>query len=214
MASGSRAAGSLEPVSRTRAALERNALDRAAAVLERLFAQAPTAALRKVVDEASLAAVTGALSAAVAADPRADPLAGARARGVARRDELLAQAGGALSPAAVAERTGMSRQSVNNWRRKGQLIALPRGRRDFAFPACQFVEDRPVPGLDRVLAASALRHPLSQLEMLLAPSPRMEGASPLALLRAGRVEDAVAVAAASGSALDDEAPAAPRIARA
>jgi hypothetical protein len=74
--------------------------------------------------------------------------------------------------------------------------------------------DRLGPGLDRVLAASALRHPLSQLEMLLAPSPRMEGASPLALLRAGRVEDAVAVAAASGSALDREAPAALRIARA
>ena len=214
MATRSRPTASLETVSRTRAALERTALDRAAGVLERLFAQAPTAALRKVVDEASLAAVTGALSAAVAADPGADPLAGARARGVARRDELLAQAGGALSPAAVAERTGMSRQSVNNWRRKGQLIALPRGRRDFAFPACQFAEDRPVPGLDRVLAASALRHPLSQLEMLLAPSPRMEGASPLALLCAGRVEDAVAVAAASGSALDREASAAPRIARA
>ena len=214
MAIRARSAGAHEPVSHTRAALERSALDRASAVLERLFAHAPAAALRKVVDEASLAAVTGALSAAVAADPGADPLAGARARGVARRDELLAQAGGALSPAAVAERTGMSRQSVNNWRRKGQLIALPRGRRDFAFPACQFVEDRLVPGLDRVLAASALRHPLSQLEMLLAPSARMEGASPLALLRAGRVEDAVAVAAASSSVLDHEAPAAPRIARA
>ena len=98
MATRARSAGSGEPVSRTRAALERTALDRAAAVLERLFAHAPTTALRKVVDEASLAAVTGALSAAVAADPGADPLAGARARGVARRDELLAQAGGALSP--------------------------------------------------------------------------------------------------------------------
>jgi len=214
MATRTRAPGSLQTVPPTRAALERTALDRAAVVLERLFAHAPAAALRRVVDEASLAAVTGALSAAVAADPRADPLAGARARGVARRDELLAQAGGALSPAAVAERTGMSRQTVNNWRRKGQVIALPRGRRDFAFPACQFAEDRLVPGLDRVLAASALRHPLSQLEMLLAPSSRMEGASPLALLRAGRVEDAVAVAAASGSALDDEAAAAPSIARA
>ena len=214
MATRARRAGSSEPVSRTRAALERTALRRATGVLERLFAHAPTTALRKLVDEASLAAVTGALSAAVAAEPGADPLAAARARGINRRDELVAEAGGALSPAAVAERTGMSRQSVNNWRRKGQLIALPRGRRDFAFPACQFVEDRPLPGLDRVLAASALRHPLSQLEMLLAPSPRMGGTSPLDLLRAGRVEDAVAVAAASGSALDREAPAALRIARA
>src|SRR3954447_8254854 len=128
MAARPRSAGSSEAVARTRAALERTALDQAGAVLERLFARAPTAALRKVIDEASLAAVTGALSAAVAADPGADPLAGARARGIARRDELLERAGGALSPGAVAERTGMSRQSVNNWRRKGQLIALPRGR--------------------------------------------------------------------------------------
>lgn len=198
----------------SRAALERTALDRAAGVLARLFAYAPTAALRKLVDEASLAAVTGVLSAAVAAAPGADPLAAARTRGVARREALLAEAGGVLSPGEVAERTGMSRQTVNNWRRKGQVIALPRGRRDFAFPACQFVEGRLPPGLDRVLAASALRHPLSQLEMLLAPSPRMDGASPLALLQAGRVEDAVAVAAASGAPGDDEAPAVPRITRA
>jgi hypothetical protein len=197
-----------------RAALERSALDRAAAVLERLFVHAPAAALRKLVAEASLATVTGALSAAVAAAPRADPLAGARARGVVRRDALLTQAGGVLAPAAVAERTGMSRQTVNNWRRKGQIIALPRGRRDFAFPACQFAEDRVLPGLDQVLAASGLRHPLSQLEMLLALSSRVEVASPLVLLRAGRVEDAVALAAASGSALDDEAPARSRLARA
>jgi hypothetical protein len=201
-------------VAPSRAALERTALDRAAGVLQRLFAYAPTTALRKLVDEASLAAVTGALSAAAAAAPGVDPLAAARARGVTRRDALLAQAGGVLSPGDVAERTGMSRQTVNNWRRKGQVIALPRGRRDFVFPACQFVEGRLAPGLDRVLEASALRHPLSQLEMLLAPSARMDGESPLALLRAGRVEDAVAVAATSGSPPDDEAPAVPRITRA
>jgi hypothetical protein len=198
---------------RSRAALERSALDRAAGVLERLFAHAPTAALRKLVDEASLAAVTSALSAAVAAAPGADPLAAARSRGVLRRDDLMNQAGGALSPGELAERTGMSRQTVNNWRRKGQVIAIPRGRRDFVFPACQLGEDRLLPGLDRVLAASALRHPLGQLEMLLAPSPRMGGASPLALLRGGRVEDAVALAAASGSALDDGASAAPALPR-
>ena len=198
----------------SRAGLERQALDRAAAVLERLFAYAPTSALRKLVDEASLAAVTGALSAAVAAAPGTDPLAAARARGVTRRDELLAQAGGVLSPGELAERTGMSRQTVNNWRRKAQAIALPRGRRDFVFPACQLVDDRLLPGLDRVLAASALRHPLSQLEMLLAPSPRMDGASPLTLLRAGRVEEAIMLAAVSGSALDEGAPAVPRLARA
>ena len=184
----------------SRAALERTALDRAAGVLARLFAYAPTTALRKLV--------------AVAAAPGVDPLAAARARGVTRRDALLTTAGGVLSPGGVAERTGMSRQTVNNWRRKGQIIALARGRRDFVFPACQFAEDRLMPGLDRVLAASALRHPLSQLEMLLAPSARMDGESPLALLRAGRVDDAVAVAAASGSPGDDAAPAVPRIPRA
>nr|MBA3259061.1 hypothetical protein [Gemmatimonadales bacterium] len=73
------------------------------------------------------------------------------------------------------------------------------------FPGCQFLEDRPLPGLDRMLAASAVRHPLAQLEMLLTPAPRMNGESPLALLRKGRVDDAVAVAAASASPLDEEA---------
>ena len=164
----------------SRAALERTALDRAAGVLAQLFAYAPTTALRKLVDEASLAAVTGALSAAVAAAPGVDPLAAARARGVTRRDALLTTAGGVLSPGGVAERTGMSRQTVNNWRRKGQVIALPRGRRDFVFPACQFAEDRLMPGLDRVLAATATAsstRPALSSASGLSPSIRAEGAS-------------------------------------
>jgi len=191
----------------TRAALERRAIANATLVLEQLFAYAPSSALRRVADGASLETVAGALSAAAAASPGANPLAGARARAVARREALVAEAGGALTPQAVVERTGMSRQTVNNWRRNGQLIALPRGRRDFVFPACQFLKDRPLAGLDRVLAASAVRHPLGQLEMLLAPSSRMGGQSPLALLREGRVDEAIAVAASAASPLDEAAPA-------
>lgn len=190
-----------------RAALERRAIANAALVLEQLFAYAPSSALRRLADGASLETVAGALSAAAAASPSANPLAGARARAVARREALVAEAGGALAPQAVVERTGMSRQTVNNWRRNGQLIALPRGRRDFVFPACQFLKDRPLAGLDRVLAASAVRHPLGQLEMLLAPSSRMGGQSPLALLRERRVDEAIAVAASAASPLDEAAPA-------
>jgi len=195
------------PAPRASASLQRKAVAESVRVLEKLYAHAPPKALQAVAGGGSLATLTEAMSAAAVASPDTDHLDAARVRGVARRETLLVRAGGVLTPQAVVARTGMSRQTVNNWRRNGQLIALPRGRRDFVFPACQFLEDRPVPGLDRVLAASALRHPLSRLEMLLTPSRRMDGTSPLDLLRAHRVEDAVTVAAATGSPLDAEAPA-------
>jgi hypothetical protein len=190
-----------------RVTLAQAAVTEAVPVLLRLFQRAPAARIRAVVADASLVTIADALSAAAAAAPDPDPLAGALARGAARRETLLAEAGGTLTPQGVAAQTGMSRQTVNNWRRKGQIIALPRGRRDFVFPACQFLDDRPLPGLDQLLATSALRDPLGQLEVLLAPSHRMGGLSPLELLHQGRIEDAIAVARDTGSPLDEDAPA-------
>ncbi len=105
-------------------------------------------------------------------------------------------------------RTGVSYQTISNWRRRGAIIAIPRGARRYGFPACQFLADRVVPGLDRVLVASFLRDPWAQLGMLLTPAATLEGQTPLEALRAGEVEAAVAVARDAGNPLDENAPAA------
>jgi hypothetical protein len=200
-----RVASSSSPPSRL--TLERASLTRASSILRDAIAAVPSETLRAVLAAApSLRAVADLLSAAAAAGSGSDPLAGAVARSAARKEALLAEAGGALAPDAVAARTRMSRQTVSNWRRRGALIALPRGRRKFVFPACQFGDDRPLPGLDRVLEASQLRDPWARLGMLLAPSPRFGGRSPLELLRAGEIDQAVEVARDAGNPLDEGAP--------
>ena len=200
-----RIASSTHPPSRV--SLERASLTRASTVLREAIATGPSETLRAVVAAApSLRAVAELLSAAAAAGSGSDPLAGAVARSAARKEALLAESGGALEPDAVAARTGMSRQTVSNWRRRGALVALPRGRRKFVFPACQFADDRPLPGLDRVLEASHLHDPWARLGMLLASSPRFGGKSPLELLRAGEISQAVEVARDAGNPLDEGAP--------
>src|SRR5947209_8125818 len=53
-----------------------------------------------------------------------DPLAAARVRGLRAREDLLAQEGGAVSVEEAATLLGISRQSVDNRRRAGRLLAL------------------------------------------------------------------------------------------
>lgn len=156
-------------------------------------------------DDFSLATLARLLNVVAADVATAHPLAGAFARGAARREEILAAAGGALSPQAVADRTGMSRQTVNTWRRQGQLLALPHGQRAHVFPACQFGRRGPIEGLQEVLAATRFRDPWGQLEVLLAPSPDLDGQSPIEALRTGKVTEAIEIVRETGNTFDDEA---------
>ena len=157
-------------------------------------------------DDFSLATLARLLNVLAAEVATTHPLAGALARGAARREEILAAAGGALSPQAVADRTGMSRQTVNTWRRQGQLLALPHGQRAHVFPACQFGRRGPLEGLQKVLAATRFRDPWGQLEVLLAPSPELDGQSPIEALRGGKVTEAIAVVGDTGNPFDGVAP--------
>jgi hypothetical protein len=102
-------------------------------------------------------------------------------------------------------RTQVSHQTVANWRRNGTIIALPRGQRDFVYPACQFTDTGLVPGLADVLRASPLRDAWSRLGMLLTASARLGDRSPLEALREGNIEEAVAVAHESGGVGDEGA---------
>jgi hypothetical protein len=119
-------------------------------------------------------------------------------------------AGGALERKEVMARARVSHQTVANWRREGAIIALPRGMRDFVYPACQFTETGLLPGLADVLRASSLRDPWSRLGMLLTRSDRLGRRSPLEALRQGDVDGAVAVARAAGTVGDEGGPRARR----
>ena len=99
-----------------------------------------------------------------------DPLAQARATAAQRRREILAEAGGGLSTAALAKALGVTRQAIDKRRRARTLLAVPRPSGDWAFPRAQFGPGlRPLPGLTDVLRAFHIEDPWMQLSELLTP---------------------------------------------
>lgn len=128
-----------------------------------------------------------------------DPLAAARARGVAARERLVQRAGGLLRVSEARGRLGVSStQAVQARRSRGTILAVPAASGEWMYPACQFTEDGLVRGLDRFLAAFHGAAPWTQLAVLLAESARFGGRSALDLLLAGETEAARSIAATYG----------------
>ena len=119
-------------------------------------------------------------------------------RGAKLKLELLAMEGGQLTGAAVAARLGISRQGVDKRRRANRLVGLTTGRRGISYPAWQFTETGVLRGLDQVLAElgddSAWTHQL----FMLRPNTRLDGETPLAVLRLGALDRVLRAAEAYG----------------
>jgi hypothetical protein len=171
-------------------------------VIRDLARRADIEVIAAVLAEAgSISALASALTHAVELDPPTDPLAAARARGVAARERLVEKAGGVLRVSEAAELLGVTRTAVNARRTRGTLLAVPLPNGEHVYPACQFTEEGVPSGLGRFLAAFHEAGPWTQLSVLLAPSHRHGGKTPLDLLRQGEVEEAVGIARRHGEHL-------------
>ena len=159
--------------------------ERASAALRRLTEQAEESALIRAVsaptDAGALARAISDTLPADSASSELDPLASLIARGAEQKLELLKQAGGGLSATDVSRLLHISRQAVDKRRREGKLLAVPRGS-DYAYPACQFEDDRTVTGLPAMLAARNVTHPWATLAFLVTPEDEL-GCSPLQALQ-------------------------------
>ncbi len=115
-----------------------------------------------------------------------DPLADALARGAAKREGLVAKAGGLLSAEEAGRALGgISRQAVDKRRRGRQLLGV-RIANDWRYPAAQFGSDgEVVPGLTDILTELADLGSWAVLDFLLAEDAALNGASPLGALRSG-----------------------------
>jgi hypothetical protein len=98
-----------------------------------------------------------------------------------------------LGPEALSERLGVSRGTIHNWRRQGEIIALRKGLRNHVYPLRQFVSGRPADGLAQVLAAVGDHE--EAWEWLIAPNELTRAEPPLDLLRRGEVEGVLRAAA-------------------
>ncbi len=127
-----------------------------------------------------------------------DPLAAARLRGVERQRSLVEKSGGVLKGEKAAELLGISRQAVDKRRRQGRLIGLTQGRRGYAYPAWQFESGKTLTNLEKVLDRLQDHDPWMQLTFFLNANDRLEGRSPLDMLRSGKVEPVLEAAASYG----------------
>jgi predicted DNA-binding transcriptional regulator AlpA len=108
----------------------------------------------------------------------------AQERALVVQEQLRREAGGLVSTQEVVNRTGLSRQTVDRYRKEGKLLALETAQ-GFQFPLCQFYGQAIVPGLDEVLAAMEGSSFWETLSGLITPTPTLNNRSVLDALRDG-----------------------------
>jgi hypothetical protein len=92
----------------------------------------------------------------------------AKARTAHFRSELADKAGGMFTRANVADLLGITPAAIDKQRQRRQILAVPYGH-EVRYPAAQFRNGAPLPGLKDVLAAFGDMNPWGQLQLLLAP---------------------------------------------
>ncbi len=126
---------------------------------------------------------------------RDDLLLPARVRGETGKRRLLLAEGGVCSAAELGQLLGhLSRQAIDNRRKKGKLLALDLGRHGYGYPLWQVHDGAVLPGLEVVLAVLRQCDPWTQVGFLLSPNSWLGGETPLAELRRGEIDRVVATA--------------------
>ena len=162
---------------------------------------------RQALDDAAGAATdVGALVTLVTAPSAVefvtqdDPLANARLRWVRDRERLLHAEGEPLKTREVAQLLGISRQAVAKARKDGRIIGLPVGPGRYLYPSWQFGPSGPVNGLRDLQRAldEGEAGPWTLTAFVLAPNSRLDGESPLEVLRRGDLQQVLQAARAYG----------------
>jgi hypothetical protein len=130
---------------------------------------------------------------------RYEPLASPYLKGIQAQQDLLREAGGLMSSLQVANLLRLSRQAVDKRRLANKLIAIPQGQHAFRYPACQFDDKGPLPGLEEVLSKLDTADAWMPLIFLLSPNATLGDQSPLQLLRLGETAQVLNAASSFGN---------------
>lgn len=109
-------------------------------------------------------------------------------RGVLLQDRLRREAGGLQPTQWVADHLGVTRQTIDRYRKEGALLALDTAH-GFMFPVCQFHEGRVIPGLREVLAGLQDGNFWETLSALVTPVPSLRGRSIIEALQAAKTPE-------------------------
>lgn len=96
-------------------------------------------------------------------------------------------AGDVAGPTELERRLKIARSTLHRWQRMGDVIAFRTGGRKFVFPVAQFVDGRPVGGL-RTLRTH-FPDPRAAWRWLVHPHSGLGDKTPLALLKANRIDE-------------------------
>ena len=105
-------------------------------------------------------------------------------------------AGELLGPSDAAEALDVSRSTLNNWKRDGEIIALPKGKTHSVIPMAQFEEGSILSGIKEVLAA-AHGNKIGAWRWLVYPHVDFDGDAPIDALRDGKVDEVARLAEVS-----------------
>lgn len=129
-------------------------------------------------------------------------LRGALARGLERGEMQAARiltGAGMLDPATMAERLGITRQTVHNWGKSGKLLALSSARRGVRYPDWQLDQTgQPLNGL-KELADALGAGGWTLYRFLMQTHPELGGIRGLDALKQNRLDDLLGVAAGIGA---------------
>lgn len=105
-------------------------------------------------------------------------------------EEWAGPVGGAKD---IEAQFGVGRSTLSNWYKNGAVVGLLRGQRKLAYPLEQFIDGRPLEGLSDVMAAAP--DPRSAWLWLRQPHGALDDETPLDLLRVGKRDQVIALAA-------------------
>ncbi|MDB5786856.1 hypothetical protein [Caballeronia mineralivorans] len=97
-----------------------------------------------------------------------------------------------LGSGEAAERLGVARTTLDNWRKAGKALAFRKGVRNYVYPMRQFARLKPVDGLDKVRAH--FTDDEETWEWLVTPNRMVGGVAPIDRLHKGKVEEVVRAA--------------------
>jgi biotin operon repressor len=178
-------------------------ITRALSAIAHMAAEIPDSLLSQAVAAPSdyqtlLRAFELAMLSGKPAEEAEDLRAQARLRGVRSRNRLLTAEGGTLSSKEVAEHLDISRQAVDERRKKGKLIGLKVGKRGYEYPAWQFDQQGTLSGLESVLDGLEGVAPWGKAAFMLNQNMLLQNQTPLASLRRGTLDDVIEAARAYG----------------
>ncbi len=118
----------------------------------------------------------------------------ANARGLIAREEMKLAEGGSWSATETGSRLGITKAAVLKRYQKGQLIGWRESRQNAVrFPAWQFSDDRPLPGITDVLQVLQIDD-WAKIVFFLSQLSSLGGKRPLDLIRAGQIREVLRAA--------------------